>query len=229
VELLPWDTKFFGITIGRARVGSERDLQTALRAANEHGVECLYVVVPGAKADPLAAAIRAGSELTTVRLDLEHRGRKVAPGAGTVRPAGPGEAARVADLAAALAPASRFAQDGRFRRERIEEMYRIWALNDLRDGSVLVDTTGERALLTLSKRPAGLVVDLVYIAEAARGTGLGRHLLDAALAVAAGAGLTVATDARNLQAVRLYESAGFRARSIEVVLHLWPDARRRTS
>jgi GNAT superfamily N-acetyltransferase len=224
VELLSWDTEFFGITIGRARVATARDLEIALRAATDQGVECLYVVVPGAKADPVAGAIRAGGGLTALRLDLEHRGREVASDLGTVRPAAPEEAGRVAELAAALAPASRFAQDGRFRQERIEEMYRIWALNDLRDGKVLVDTTGDRALLTLSKRPSGLAVGLVYVASAARGSGLGRQLLDAALAEAAGASLRVATDMRNLEAVRLYESAGFRARSIEAVLHLWLDA-----
>lgn len=225
MELLSWDTDFFGITIGRAKIATARDLEIALRAASDQGVECLYVVVPGAKADPVAAAIRAGSGLTALRLDLERRGRQVASDAETVRPAAPDEAGRVAELAAALAPASRFAQDGRFRRERIEEMYRIWALNDLRDGKVLVDTTGDRALLTLSKRPSGLAVGLVYVASVARGTGLGRQLLDAALAEAAGASLTVATDMRNLEAVRLYESAGFRARSIEAVLHVWLDAR----
>jgi ribosomal protein S18 acetylase RimI-like enzyme len=224
VELLSWDTDFFGIAIGRARITTARDLEVALTAASDQGVECLYLVVPGAKADPLIAAVRAGSSLTALRLDLEHRGPQVASDSGTVRPAAPEEAGRVAELAAALAPASRFAQDSRFSRERIAEMYRVWALNDLRNGKVLVDTTGERGLLTLSKRPSGLAVGLVYVAGAARGTGLGRQLLDAAAAEAAGTELTVVTDVRNLQAVRLYESAGFRARSLEAVLHVWLDA-----
>jgi GNAT superfamily N-acetyltransferase len=134
------------------------------------------------------------------------------------------DAERVAEFATALAPASRFAQDERFPPQRIEEMYRIWALNDLRDGEVFVDTAGERGLLALSKRPPGLAVDLLFVTAAARGTGLGGDLLETAIAEAEGSGLSVATDARNVRAVRFYESAGFRARSLDAILHVWLDA-----
>jgi GNAT superfamily N-acetyltransferase len=222
VELLSWDTSFFGLTIGRAKVAAAHDLDQALADAKEQDVACLYLVVPGARAEPVTAAVRAGGVLAALRLELEYDGDP--PGwPSTVRRATPDDATGVAELAAALAPASRFAQDARFAPDRIEEMYRIWALDDLRDGQVLVDTTGERGLLALSKRPPRLSIDLVYVGNAARGTGLGRDLLDAAIAEARGFGLTVATDARNLPAVHLYESARFRARSIEAILHLWLD------
>ena len=224
MELLSWDTSFFGLTVGRVPVVDARDVDSALTEARERSVACLYVVVRGAEAEATAAAVRAGGILTALRLELQHDG-KLAPGRppGTVRRAVAEDAGWIAELATALAPASRFAQDERFPPQRIEEMYRIWALNDLRDGEVFVDTTGERGLLALSKRPPMLAVDLVYVTGAARGTGLGRDLLEAAIAEADGAGLSVATDARNVQAVRFYESAGFRAHSLEAVLHLWLD------
>jgi GNAT superfamily N-acetyltransferase len=224
VELLSWDTSFFGLTIGRARAVDGRDVEAALTEAEEHGAACLYVVVPGAKAEPVAAAIRVGGALTALRFEFERTGESVAAQPVTVRRATAEDAAQVADLAARLAPTSRFAQDERFRRERVEEMYRIWALNDLRDGKVLVDVTGGRGMVALSRRPPGYSVDLVFVADGARGTGLGRDLLEAAAAEANGSQLTVATDARNVLAVRLYEASGFRARALDAVLHVWLDA-----
>lgn len=224
MDVLSWDTSFFGLTIGRALVVDARDVDRALTEAREHDVACLYAVVPGAAAEPTAAAVHAGGVLTALRLELQHDGKVASVRPSTVRRAGAEDAERVAEFATALAPASRFAQDERFPPKRIEEMYRIWALNDLRDGEVFVDTTGERGLLALSKRPPGLAVDLLFVTGAARGTGLGGDLLESAIAEAEGSGLSVATDARNVRAVRFYESAGFRARSLEAVLHVWLDA-----
>jgi GNAT superfamily N-acetyltransferase len=66
----------------------------------------------------------------------------------------------------------------------------------------------------------------VYAEPRARGTGLGRALLTAAVAAAADRHLTVATDARNVPALRLYESLGFRSESFDAILHLWLDGSR---
>jgi dTDP-4-amino-4,6-dideoxy-D-galactose acyltransferase len=223
VELLEWDTNFFGIPIGRATVDDPRDLQTALDTARDRSVRCLYVVVPGAKTTPLAAAIDAGGVLTALRLELEYAGPPPPAQANGVRRALADDAAHVERLAAALAPTSRFARDDRFPPERIEEMYRIWVRADLRNEMVLIDRTGERGLVALSRQQSGLAIDLVYVDDAARGTGLGRQLVGAAVGEAGSAALTVVTDVRNVPAVRLYESAGFRARSVGAILHLWRD------
>lgn len=223
MELLPWDTQFFGVPIGRARVAQADALTSAIAAAQEHAVECLYVIVPEGDAHAVGAAIRAGGVLTALRLVLEHRGDPSSTQPGDVRAATPKDSAHVVELSAALARFSRFAQDPRFTRERIEGMYRTWVLDDLRDGKVFVDARGSGGMLALSRRAEALAVDLVYVDDAARGTGLARALLDAAVATAAGGIVTVATDVRNLNAVRLYESAGFRAGSLDAILHLWLD------
>jgi GNAT superfamily N-acetyltransferase len=223
LEVLPWDTQFFGVTIGRARVAEADALTSAIAAAQERGVECLYVVVPEAETDTLGATIHAGSILTALRLVLEHRGDPTVTQPHDIRAATPEDSAHVVEVSAALARFSRFAQDPHFALERIEEMYRIWVLDELRDGKVFVDARGSGGMLALSRRAEALAVDLVYVDDAARGTGLARALLDAAVATAAGGIVTVATDVRNLNAVRLYESAGFRSGSLDAILHLWLD------
>jgi ribosomal protein S18 acetylase RimI-like enzyme len=223
MEFLPWDSQFFGVTIGRAEVAEDRDLEAVIAAARESEVACLYVVVPGAETAAVEAAIRAGSILTALRLVLEHQGEASLIQASEVRRATVKDSAQIMGLSAKLAPFSRFAQDERFERERIEEMYRIWALNCLRDGEVFVGGAGHDGMLALARRAGPLTIDLVYVDDAARGTGLGRALLDAAVATAGGHATSVVTDVRNLTAVRLYESAGFRARSLDAILHLWVD------
>jgi hypothetical protein len=127
VQILPWDSQFFGVRIARANVVRADDLVSTIAAAREHDVECLYVVVPAARADAVGEAIRAGGVLTALRLDLEHRGDAATTRPSGVRRATAKDSARVTELSAALARFSRFAQDERFPVERIEEMYRIWA------------------------------------------------------------------------------------------------------
>ena len=221
MELLPWDTQFFDVNIARARVRSVDALDSAISAAREADIDCLYVVVPQADAPVLRAAIWAGGLLTALRLTLEHRAYRPAAQPSSVRRATSTDAARVVELSAALASLSRFTHDPRFPRERIDEMYRIWALNDLHEGDVFVDVSGDCGLLTVSDHGDALAIGLVYVADSARGTGLGRALLDAAVARAGDRTLTVATDVRNVPALRLYESAEFRTRSVEAILHLW--------
>jgi ribosomal protein S18 acetylase RimI-like enzyme len=209
------------MTIARAWVRSAEAFEPAVTAAREANVDCLYVVVPQAEASPLGAGIRGGGVLTAIRLVLEHRGDHPVRQPTSVRRATPRDTQRLVELSAALARFSRFAADPHFPRERIAEMYRIWALNDLRVGDVFVADDGESGMLTLARHEDGFAIDHIYVDDAARGTGLGHALVDAAVARAGGRTLTIATDVRNLPAVRLFESAGFRARSLDALLHVW--------
>jgi dTDP-4-amino-4,6-dideoxy-D-galactose acyltransferase len=224
VELLPWDTDFFGVTIGRARVQASDEVETEIGAARAAGVECLYVVVAQADGAATGSIVKSGGVLTALRIVHERTGDPALTRPSSVREAGVDDEARVVDMSRSLAGASRFAQDLRFTRGRIEEMYRLWAVTDLRDGDVFVGTDGG-GMVTMSTRDDTAVIGLVYVDPAARGTGLGRALLSAAVGRANERTVTVATDARNLAALRLYEAAGFRARSIDAILHLWLDER----
>jgi L-amino acid N-acyltransferase YncA len=81
----------------------------------------------------------------------------------------------------------------------------------LREGEVV----GWAALSPVSTRPvyAGIVEESVYVAEAARGQGVGRKLLEALIASADAAGIwTIQTGIfpENEVSVRLHEAVGFR-------------------
>jgi ribosomal protein S18 acetylase RimI-like enzyme len=223
VELLPWDTEFFDVAIARARVPRADAFEPEVAAARDARIDCLYVVVPDGEASAVEAVVRADGLLTALRLVQEHvGGRAVTPQPG-VRRATSRDAETIVQLSRSLAESSRFAQDPRFERGRIEEMYRVWALNDLHDGDVFVDANGERGMVTMSSETDIAAIGLVHVDATARGAGLGRALLTAAVARAKERTLRVATDVRNLPALRLYESVGFRARSFDAILHLWLD------
>jgi ribosomal protein S18 acetylase RimI-like enzyme len=74
--------------------------------------------------------------------------------------------------------------------------------------------------------PAGLLYDIL-VDPAHRGGGVGRTLLDAALAAFAAKGaprVVLSTAQRNEAAQRLFERAGFRRTMVEMTRELGPDA-----
>jgi GNAT superfamily N-acetyltransferase len=216
---LPWDTEFFGIRIARAEAGDSLDPTAA--AARDAGIECLYLTVREARPGALDAAIRAGALLTDLRLELE-RDAPPPEAVEGVRVAAEADTGEVERLAAELSAYSRFNADPRFPAGRIAEMYRLWAHRCLAEGTVVLPAEGAGGMVgTRPGDPAS--VDLVYVAPGAAGGGLGRRLVEAALAEVGGARATVATSAANIPAVRLYESLGFRAARLSAVLHLWLD------
>ncbi len=69
------------------------------------------------------------------------------------------------------------------------------------------------------------IIGLVAVAPQARGLSLGPQLVDASLRWFAAHGcerVAVTTQGRNARALRLYESAGFRNRSLDLWYHWWP-------
>jgi ribosomal protein S18 acetylase RimI-like enzyme len=223
VEILAWDSDFFGVVIGRALAGGADAVVDAVAAARTEEVACLYIIVPGAESDAVGAAGRAGARLTALRLELEHSREAAVGEALPTRHAEDIDMSRVVDLSVALSRFSRFAQDSRFSAERVAEMYRVWALNCLRDGQILLPADGNEGMVAVTEVAGRANVELVYVDAGTRGAGFGRRLVAAAVASIATRPIRVATDARNLQAVRLYEAAGFSARSLDAIFHLWLD------
>lgn len=223
---LPWDSEFFGIQIGRSEL-PEEDLTGAVAAARAAGVECLYLFVAGAELRLVEAAARAGARLVDLRaaLELDLSRREPVAGEG-VRLAEAGDGPALEHAGEQLSRFSRFRADARFSPERLAEMYRIWVRQCLAGGWVAVPAVPPgRASSFVGVRPAAgeARVELVYVAPEDSGRGLGRALIAAGLERAPGSRASVTTQAGNTAALRLYQSLGFRTRSLTAVLHLWLD------
>jgi ribosomal protein S18 acetylase RimI-like enzyme len=220
VTPLAWDSDFFGVSIARADVEGP-ELDSVLEQARSDGIELVYLTAPAMRVDAVTAAVRRGGRLVDIRTQLE---------AGELTPALDARAriATVADrdgverVAVALSSWSRFANDPRIPVERVREMYRIWARQCLEEGVVAVPNGPVSGLVGVLPGAEAHVV-LVFVDAASARRGLGRALLDSALAAAGATAAHVSTQAGNVPALRLFEGAGFRVRSVEAVLHLWLD------
>lgn len=219
MNVLEWDTQFFGVRIGRAEL-AETDVASAADAARAESLACLYLSAPAARPELVTDAVRAGALLVDVRLELDaERTTQPKPATG-VRAAGEGDAELVEELAAELSAYSRFRADPRFDGERVAEMYRVWARRDLAEGAVVL-AEGGSAFVAASREGDETRLDLVYVSPESSGRGLGAALAQEALRLLDTPRALVVTQAGNVPALRLYESLGFRARSAAILLHLW--------
>ena len=225
--LLPWDTEFWGVRIGRV----EGDTMTAARAAEldewaaANEVACLYFL---AGEDPATAhaAEDAGYRLMDVRVGLA---RPSAPAEGDprVRPFEPGDLDALRAIARTSHGATRFYADPRFPRERCDDLYDVWITRSTEGWAEIVLVAEDAG------RPAGYLsvhagdrasIGLFAVAEEARGSGLGGALVEAAVGWAAERGhreIDVVTQGRSAAALRVYERRGFAVESLGFWFHKW--------
>jgi len=237
-ELLPWDTEFFGFPIARVH---GRTLTAERWRDVEHwcaarGVRCLYCFLePDYRCTRIVES--AGGNLVNVRMNYERREPARAPAAvasgNCVREASDADTPALQRIAA-TSHRGRFHHDERFSNEKADELYRIWIRKgrlETKDHVLVADdpagvvrgycACGKNTLATGEQ--VG-VIEIIGVDEAARGVGIGRDLLTAALAYFAGAGLTTVrlnTMADNIVAQRLYQRFGFLVIDCEFVYHKW--------
>jgi dTDP-4-amino-4,6-dideoxy-D-galactose acyltransferase len=196
--------------------------------ARANDVDCVYFL---ARDEPGAAAQAedAGFRLTDVRVEL---GR---PSAGeersTLRPAGAEDEAPLRELARSNHRITRFYADPRFPDERCDELYATWISRSLEgwaDAVLVAEAEGRLAgYVSLHRLEWGWgSIGLIGVAPDARGQGVGRRLVESAVAWAREQGLervTVVTQARNVPALRLFEGCGFRMADLGLWFHKWYD------
>lgn len=223
MRILEWDTAFFGHRIARAAWpgGELAPLRDRALAA---GVDCLYVVVPRADPAQIQHAVACGGRLVSIRTALALDGEAAArPAVAGARLAAAADTPQLLQAADALARTSRFAADPRFASAKVRAMYHDWIQQCLAQGVVAVPDGDGVGIVAARPRLGVAQIELVYVHPDAAGRGLGRTLLAHALRSLGATTARVATQAGNVAAIRLYESAGFRTSSVDAILHLWLD------
>lgn len=231
---LPWDSELFGFAI--ARVNATRldaaTLGAALDACRAQAIRCAYLLLDADDARGSALAQAAGFVLRDTRLELDRplTSRDAQPGGdeAAVGPARPDQRPALEALAREAFPLSRFFADPGFPRERCGDLYAAFLRRGL-DGAPerkTLATAGASGFVVCQldgERGSG-TIELIAVADDARGHGAGRALVEGALATFAAAGLStaeVATQAANVASQRLYAHAGFRTRRARLWLHRW--------
>jgi undecaprenyl-phosphate 4-deoxy-4-formamido-L-arabinose transferase len=228
---LPWDSEFWGFPVGRvAATALDRSSAAEVaRWADAEGIRCAFLLASANDAETASAAEEVGFVPVDTRVTLEHRGGSEPPAAETsnpglaIRPATLADEERLCEIARRSHTDTRFYFDPRFPTSRAADMYAAWIRRALVEekGSVLVADQGGVVVGYVLLEVDPFRIDLIAVAESERGRGTGRALVEAALRAAPAGRTEVVTQARNVEAMRLYEANGFRVKSAEVWYHRW--------
>ncbi len=242
-DLLEWDTNFFQCRIARVRNDKlNPDLAGRIDDwSRNSGVRGLYFLARADDPVTMRTAEEHGFELVDIRVTFECRllgpgGQKSVQERSTV----PIRSVCSEDLPALQALArtahndTRFCSDSHFSRSRVDALYSTWIALDCqgRADKVFVATSP-------NNEPLGYItchldsamkqgqIGLVGVGEAARGKGLGRSMVRAALDWLASQDaqkITVVTQGRNVAAQRLYQRCGFLTLDVQLWYHKWYPA-----
>jgi ribosomal protein S18 acetylase RimI-like enzyme len=235
-EELPWDTQFFGVRVARVRGHT----MTAARAAaidewcRRTGTSRLYFLASADDPATLRAAEDGGFHLAEIRMTFEREvDATLALTAPPVRPYAPADLPALRDLARASYTDSRFYQDPGIPRAKADELFDLWTrklASESPAGLLVAESEGRVAAYvacdTSPTDPKTGRIVLIAVAEAARGRGIGRALVESALAWSASRGLArieVVTQGRNVAAQRLYQRCGFVTRAVQLQYHKWNE------
>lgn len=239
-EYLEWDSHFFGVRIARvtqSRLTPER-VKVLLSWCDAMGIACLYFLADSGDRRTAWLARDAGFRAVDLRVTLEtavegHGGELNGVSPGRVRPSTPADVSELRTIARQSHGASRFYYDPNFPTALCDALYETWIAKSC-EGYADVVLVGER-----DSRVTGYVschlggaetgrIGLLAVAPDAQGKGVGRLLVEAARRWFAQQGMrrmTVVSQGRNAQALRLYQRCGFITGSVEEWYHRWFDQR----
>jgi ribosomal protein S18 acetylase RimI-like enzyme len=237
-EILEWDSRHFGLRIGRVHAGAllPDRLEAVRRWRQAQAVDCLYLLVPIDSAAGIRMAEDLDFRLVDVRTTLERPVTADAAAPPRVRTLQRDDIPLLTRMAGDLHSDSRFFVDSRFPAAKSRAMFETWMSKACIDPSyrVLVADEGGRVAgyVACQMKDEGVgQIQLIAVDRGAQGAGLGRQLVSAALEQLARDGATrarVVTQGRNLAALRLYQRHGFVTVSQELWYHWWSCERHGT-
>ena len=230
VEVLEWDSEFFGVPIGSAYLDGldSADLTELDNRARDLGIECLYGRLDPAAGEPGMAAQQAGHRLVEVAVTFRRPAGPFTPRPSPSRV----RAGSLEDLPAlaasidALAPWSRFAVDPRFGLVQARRMHEAWARRACTDGADRMLTVSEDndGITGFATQVRGDIPRVDLIATTAQGTHASWQLLDEFLRWAGGGEVEVGPcAARNPAVLRFLERCGFAVSAVSYLFHRWLD------
>jgi dTDP-4-amino-4,6-dideoxy-D-galactose acyltransferase len=238
VEILPWDSAFWGIPVGKAtrRTVTAATLTDTLSWCAEQSLGCLYFLA--AADEPLTTRLLEdnGFHFTDVRLVLSTS--LAVAGTPTTAPmrsrrlrsASEDDLPPMRVLAASAYRQTRFYYDVCFPREKCDQLYQMWierAVASTEEEVIVAEVDGQVCgyiTCDLSATPQSGSIGLVGVNAAYHNMGLGTALVEAAFGWFGARGVTeisVVTQARNVAAQRLYQRCGFRTAEVSIWYHKW--------
>lgn len=229
VELLEWDSSFFGFPIGMVKEEIlAGQVEPAVREADERGLRCTYLLVPGDDHVLLDTAQKQGFLIRDVRVELERAVAGHATTSDGLRHADLEDLAALRPIARERFQRTRFFADPGFSAERCAQLYVEWLSRALRGepGWKALMTEDARGFIVceLNPRSRAGAIALIGVAASATAQGVGSSLVAGAGALFLDASLLTArvvTQGHNVAAQRLYHAHGYRITKVHYWLHRW--------
>lgn len=229
VQVLDWDSAFFGFPIGRVQLdGATAEVLAEIeREAAELGLRCLYGSLHPADTEAAYLAQTFGHRLIEVGVSFARPAGRLDPGPGApaVREGTMEDVERLEGAIQVLGRWSRYGADPRFGPDQACRMYRAWLERAVRDERrALLVTEDDDGITGLATVNAGDPPYMDLVATTKPGTGAARALF-AGFVDWAGGGVTVAryAAARNVAIFRLLEKCGYSANDVRYTFHRWLD------
>lgn len=243
IEVLDWDTKFFGTRIARVvrEPRSLRGFTKVLQETRSAAIECLYLELGVESTGEAALATAHGLQLVDVRIlldrDLKAANPTTAAAPGIdIGPLHDADLSRLEPIAERCSRVSRYYADPRFRRHAAR-LYRRWiaeACKGWADAVLVARRHGEPVGFITCKRDAVSPecgrIDLVCVDPQHAGQGVGSLMVGASFDWFGRQALRrvrVVTQGRNIAALRLYERMAFRVERVSLFYHGWLPPHRR--
>lgn len=232
VEVLPWDSSFFGVGIGQVdldEVPPER-LGDVDAEARELGLDCVYGKLDPSRPTDIVAVQKAGFDLVEVGIRFRRPAVPFTPRPtrSVVRRGTVEDLERMDQVIEPLVPWSRYAVDPRFGPDAARRLFHAWverAATCTDDTHMLAVTEDEDGITGISTntRVGPPRVDLMSVIE--KGSGAAWSLMAEAIEWAGGDGAYDAGPcaARNLAPLRFLEHCGFFIHESRYTFHRWLD------
>jgi dTDP-4-amino-4,6-dideoxy-D-galactose acyltransferase len=231
--LLPWDSSFFGLRIGRLTVArlTPHSLSEALEWCRSHEIDCLYFLADSNHRETIQLAEASSFRFVDIRLTLRLSSFPAETNASVdcgVRLFEEADLDCLKVIARQSHSGSRFYFDGGFPKERCEALYETWIERSCRGWAKAVfvaELDGKAAGYCTCHIDGGVgSIGLVALGAHAQGRSMGRHLIAAAISYARQQGISelkVVTQGRNVRAQQLYQKCGFVTDSVMLWYHKW--------
>lgn len=232
VQLLEWDTEFFGHRIARLNKNclDNKLLNEALDWCQKQGIECLYFLCASDDDQSVMLAEAAGFHQVDIRVELNWKTvEPITLPSKNLREAQALDIKILQQIAAQAFTNTRFSFDDHFNSNRVADLYQRWVAGSCANDSHKVFVAGEDSNIEgfitcqFDDSAIGRIGLLSLVAES-HGKGYGRALVQTAQRYFVTAGVTevkVVTQARNIAAQRLYQSCGFRTYQVGLWYHKW--------
>lgn len=235
-EVLEWDSGVFGFTVARIESPDTLDaLKAAIDSVRRNDVRLAYLQTGKNRIAGDAAAL--GGLLVSERITFSRSvPRELIPQVQNASAAIRVESWRATTATAELIQLardaghySRFRVDPNIPRDVFERIYDAWITNSVNrtiadEVMVVLDGSSVSGLVTVAVKDGRADIGLLAVRTQARGRGLGKSLVAAALDWAARHDINeaqVVTQGANAKACRLYESCGYAVERAEHVFHFW--------